>query len=757
MKLHDPSFISFDGAPITGRIPPTVLIANDLQPDALQRAGIAHAYKLFCDAKRVSIPGYLTQHRTLRDGTRIRMMSNNGVDTVVVWPEGGEEESGLVDAFFAEPNYYGGGGFPAWGPKFSGLWKFKGKTTTPTDQTMKPMRKTHEEAPGIAQHPGNLTWWSNACKANGKPMIVSWWGRHSRYGRLQYFGVHQNVALAAIEHQTLYGTVGINSRIAWKDAFKPAIWLQGVKHAVRMTDDPITHALGADVRVMSAGLRKEADGLKLYVTSYQASNKLAVYKGAIRPYSGAAVQVDKVCDIEFTIDSTTYAAANPTNPMWETILQPVYFNGDCTVAASIVAVDKNTTVNTAAAANWPTFDGLNLYFAARLMTVDVVAGTTSFTSEHASYHSEGATTTTTSQADSTTRSYGAVDFDGAQMLIAMVEAVGSRYYTKATTGVLFYPAAGSHSATETLRAYNTGYRVVFVHNGFVLAGRTFTGEVNGTFHVESSIIGGVSSSGTGYRTETASDPMLNTASIEGGDLRHSAVVVAEYLEVGTEDVFVTLTGSFGPDVHYDNYDGQGNPYDASTGTWLAVVDTLVRTTTYRKPAGQMSVWKGGVQFDVTTYVEETTKGGQSVFGWSLQQYNYFPGSTPDPHDLLDFFIPNTAPTDLAGWDYMGAFATGSHGLRTGGSVSGTGRPFATVFASAPDGKAWFYNIGAFFADNTFEHGWASFGIPDLDSKAAFVLADTKHAFDVHDITGTEFGQPSLASAVFLYQTPERFK
>ncbi len=85
-SLTNQHWTSLSGEPITGRIPPTLRIMNGVEPTPPQMGEIAHHYKLMTLALKVSIIPYMVQERTLVDGTRIRMVSNYGTDTVMVWP-----------------------------------------------------------------------------------------------------------------------------------------------------------------------------------------------------------------------------------------------------------------------------------------------------------------------------------------------------------------------------------------------------------------------------------------------------------------------------------------------------------------------------------------------------------------------------------------------------------------------------------------------------------------------------------------------
>lgn len=118
MKLNDPSFLSFAGEPITGRIPPRTLVAGNGALTPQQQAGVAHAFKLFKDATRVSVGGYLVRNRVLPDGTLVRMESQGtggaAIDTVYVVPppppdglRGGKLPHGfLVTSSYSTPKIY---------------------------------------------------------------------------------------------------------------------------------------------------------------------------------------------------------------------------------------------------------------------------------------------------------------------------------------------------------------------------------------------------------------------------------------------------------------------------------------------------------------------------------------------------------------------------------------------------------------------------------------------------------------------------
>jgi hypothetical protein len=93
MSLVNQNWIGLHGEPVTGRIPPRMLVMNGVQPNPQQMSMIAHHYKLLTYMMKVSVIPFLIQERALTDGTRIRMVSSYGTDTVMVWPTGGSNEA----------------------------------------------------------------------------------------------------------------------------------------------------------------------------------------------------------------------------------------------------------------------------------------------------------------------------------------------------------------------------------------------------------------------------------------------------------------------------------------------------------------------------------------------------------------------------------------------------------------------------------------------------------------------------------------
>jgi hypothetical protein len=99
MSLVNQNWIGLNGEPVTGRIPPRLLVMNGVQPNPQQMGMIAHHYKLLTYMMKVSVIPFLIQERTLTDGTRIRMVSSYGTDTVMVWPTGGSASVSMGSLF----------------------------------------------------------------------------------------------------------------------------------------------------------------------------------------------------------------------------------------------------------------------------------------------------------------------------------------------------------------------------------------------------------------------------------------------------------------------------------------------------------------------------------------------------------------------------------------------------------------------------------------------------------------------------------
>ena len=105
MSLVNQNWIGLNGEPVTGRVPPRMVVMNGVEPSPQQMGMIAHHYKLLTYMMKVSVIPYMVQERTLVDGTRVRVVSSYGVDTVMVWPA--PPRAQLPLPFVAYPVYVG--------------------------------------------------------------------------------------------------------------------------------------------------------------------------------------------------------------------------------------------------------------------------------------------------------------------------------------------------------------------------------------------------------------------------------------------------------------------------------------------------------------------------------------------------------------------------------------------------------------------------------------------------------------------------
>ena len=87
-NLINQNWIGLDGKPVTGRVPPTIRMVAGVMTPALM-AEVAHRYQLFCLTKQAAVGDFFVSDRMLPDGSRVRIVSNMGVDVVMVWSKYG--------------------------------------------------------------------------------------------------------------------------------------------------------------------------------------------------------------------------------------------------------------------------------------------------------------------------------------------------------------------------------------------------------------------------------------------------------------------------------------------------------------------------------------------------------------------------------------------------------------------------------------------------------------------------------------------
>lgn len=100
--LVNQHWIGFDGEPVTGRVPPSIrMMAGVMTPEIM--AEVAHRYHIFSLNKQTSVARYFVTNKKLPDGSRIRIVSNNGNDVVMVWSSVASGGSYAKGGFICRP------------------------------------------------------------------------------------------------------------------------------------------------------------------------------------------------------------------------------------------------------------------------------------------------------------------------------------------------------------------------------------------------------------------------------------------------------------------------------------------------------------------------------------------------------------------------------------------------------------------------------------------------------------------------------
>lgn len=266
--LRNPVWIGFNGEPITGRMPTRLRVYG--QPLSKAQMGeVAHAYGLFCTANNLALGQYQSRERKLSDGTRVRMVSINGVDTVQVWPTGGEETA-------CETLFYGR---PASADHVNGYTPPEASGTTTVWQEYNKKKAAPEVLKyiGTSELFGESTWFSSKIKLNVEgyspvmPAVVSWRGRGYRYGA---YGQSQPNYKPFIEGTRPQRVPSVFPGQAYGSSHDGAgstdLWVND------------TH-FNAWASVFGAGLRKiENEGVFLYVVDTPTLFELKVYRMPIK-------------------------------------------------------------------------------------------------------------------------------------------------------------------------------------------------------------------------------------------------------------------------------------------------------------------------------------------------------------------------------------------------------------------------------------------------------------------------------------------
>lgn len=103
MSLINQNWTTFSGEPIGGRVPPRLLVHGPALTKG-QFGEVSRLYNAFCTANQLALGQFQAQNRILSDGSVVRMVSINRVDTIQVWTRGGagvyEVYRGLAYAAF---------------------------------------------------------------------------------------------------------------------------------------------------------------------------------------------------------------------------------------------------------------------------------------------------------------------------------------------------------------------------------------------------------------------------------------------------------------------------------------------------------------------------------------------------------------------------------------------------------------------------------------------------------------------------------
>lgn len=79
-------FLTFEGEPVAGRVPPRLIVHGPALSKS-QQGAIAQLYARFCQGVSLSIIPYQVKETRLADGCRVRMESQRGVDRIAVWTQ----------------------------------------------------------------------------------------------------------------------------------------------------------------------------------------------------------------------------------------------------------------------------------------------------------------------------------------------------------------------------------------------------------------------------------------------------------------------------------------------------------------------------------------------------------------------------------------------------------------------------------------------------------------------------------------------
>jgi hypothetical protein len=373
-------WLSATGEPVQGITPPSVRLRSGvLTPE--RRDGAQDAFSRFLQAKKLSLAGggYFTGDELLPDGTRVRMISINGVDHVHIWASDPAPEEAVDVTFWCQP--FDEDWFVAQYeevftiPRWFDINDSDADTTNDSPDFLRDLlRNEVYEPPESTNYPGNLTWF-----VPGAGLVVSWWGQMRRYSnslldqtideakswlrptdpRTTYLtappygprvGPTGGVAGALagqLFHQdgvtTLPGGLPATPLVVPRPSKSSNLWFNGKKS---------TLPGGALVESACSGFRSGKAVLR--ATSFSAPNQLLVWEQETVNYTWVNIATLTLSATALGIHHPeVITVTTPTNigPGWVNsagIEHPFYWNADGNKAVGLVRFTRDSTIVTQA-------------------------------------------------------------------------------------------------------------------------------------------------------------------------------------------------------------------------------------------------------------------------------------------------------------------------------------------------------------------------------------------------------------------------
>jgi hypothetical protein len=331
MTLLNQHWQSLTGKPVTGRMPPALHVTGDVHLTSEQLGAVANAYQVFCNTVAVSIAGHHVAQRTLLDGTKVRMVSNNGRDEVFVDPPAvgtSIEYEELFRAITANATHVNGVDSGAESKK----WRLGSGVPSALPSVLK-------DASDEAHHPGHVRWFNPALKFGGKPLIVSWRGPRSRYASTLGWSTRTGGTQEAHNDYEIDLTVTRDTSYVWINGRRIDTGVQKIIAACLHCPDPSGHPGAFVLRVCTDYASSGVRGLKV-VDLVAASG--ASGSGLEKLHLANTLYVKSTYTAaDFVGDVTTASGANK----WDMLQRP-HFNASGTRLASIIKLVDGSASST---------------------------------------------------------------------------------------------------------------------------------------------------------------------------------------------------------------------------------------------------------------------------------------------------------------------------------------------------------------------------------------------------------------------------